>query len=1644
MGKTVNRKKNIKRRRTIRRTVGALLMVSAITVAAIPVPDISADTPSTGKTPYTYTYSGTGATASTYTGGVDLSRPSDPSRILKAYDTRSTSTSNQFMIYDMFDFFIGNFSPTPMGVVTDYNDTFAERSVTLSDVVNSEYLTVKIPDFNDYYASAAATTTTSYTYDKNNPESVALFNKFFSVNLTTFINGVHANWEADYAQWEEDKRNYEAANPGMTYGVSAPPEPVLTVHPADIPADTLETDTRKRYYCDKVYDGGRLDGCNGTLVDVIDMRSDSDVPQPADGSDKHVYLIKADAAPSGNLLDKNGFIVGNQNTIIAVGNNAFDGVQNVDELTLPAEIKYIGDDAFKNSFLKDVTLEGTQVIGNRAFEGSTQLSSITMNNVTHIGKEAFYGCLRLEGITLPYQVKTIMDGAFATCSNLDTLDLSGCNRCDEIGAGVFYDCPLGTISIGSASIKKIGDGAFAITNYGIDRMTSIDMGGANETATLGKSLFSGRKKLTTVVMPGGYGSGATEIELDKDTFAGCDNLGLLEFPDQSRSVKYDNSIFKEVENNNFYVKGPATGFAGGSTKASERTSTYETTNKYSMPVPYCYTEGGVDYYEICQKDNNNVQYIERIRKDSDTTGTLVGCEFKSTPQDVKMEVPENIGVIDLIGLSEGCFGKTNIASDVICHITDLTFKGGVKEIGNSVFEGAPKLASVDTGDALETIGSRAFANCPLLTDVSIGSGINSIGSEAFQGCTKLEEVHFETPSVGLDNFTVDNIGSNAFNTTGDKLTFIGDISSNYGPYVWSMDPENYVNDNGVRVRYISNDGLTVIVDNVNNLPTLVDYPHYENFTEEEKGIIPSSLLAKLGQTGTAAALDSNEIKIIKRLVISSDTKDIVVGASSFEGLNSTQQDEIRNATLALSPAQERKNSLMENMVIPDGVKSIDVAGYFANNSQNLSGTDTGKTNNASIAAYFSDPGSYTSPGGTYRSQGLFNGYYGDLSASGNNSGYFDNDIASGSQYREYATGDVLENIAKGNDRLKTIKLNSVTYLPDKCFASCENLKSVEWTDSLVDAGALPFYQCTSLESVLTGNSGYLCENGVLYHNKSDGSKEITECLASRGSAAGSSTVDPANDALLTQVSSIAPSAFEDCNTVTSVNFSDCDKLKVIPEACFKNSELLTEIDLPKSVKAIESDAFAGTGAYTKVTVPGHEVSLGKNVFGRTDENEAVKQPYLKSYRDSAVSEAARLQGAQVEPYLGEQHTVSFYARENNIKEFIKSVEVEDGENVSDAPEGDELPVYEGLEFKGWDTSLKNVTSDLLVFAIYEPVGNITPVVVSPTPGSGTPGATTPGAGTPGAGTPGVTSSVTPTGSTTKYNLKVIYGRGTGQYASGTEVLIEAIDAPEGKEFDKWVMNGSGATIESSTSKATTLKMGSSDVTVTATYKNKTAASSNNPGNRNSTGTTNRNGTNSGTSSRNGNNGTTIDITKPGVSNTDKAYASVSGSTDSFIVRVTESADAANRVATALAAKYPDMSPIKYFAMDISLYDSTGTNKITDTTGLSVNITMPIPDALAQYAGNNMVGAVNDSNTLEDLACKFTSIDGIPCVSFTATHFSPYTIYVDTANLTSGTIDYTPKTGDAIHPKWFVALALAATSLFLFFKRDKKIVIPKTV
>ena len=631
---------------------------------------------------------------------------------------------------------------------------------------------------------------------------------------------------------------------------------------------------------------------------------------------------------------------------------------------------------------------------------------------------------------------------------------------------------------------------------------------------------------------------------------------------------------------------------------------------------------------------------------------------------------------------------------------------------------------------------------------------------------------------------------------------------------------------------------------------------------------------------------------------------------------------------------------------------------------------------------------------------------------------------------------------------------SAAQIDTKLFQENADIVSVLLPNSIEQVGVLPFLKCANLGSVISNGPVYEVPNdGILYKNNEDGSKTIVECLPYNVFVNGT------NNPSLSSVSEIEDGAFSYCDKLRGVDLKNATQLKTIPENCFSNNKVLTDVYIPESVMTVRPGAFCNNEAPLNVYFYGDNT----NVREKTFENTPTHTVHVPS-KDGVTYDTADENAKDVvlwNPTEGaaSKIVISFYISTDLGREKVKSVEVNKYDfGAAYIPTNDELKasaayqskVTDGLMLdragtkngpwlgentEGTSVSLyQKLESNTDFYAVFVENDGSDPGLDDPNnPGGNTPGGDTPGGNTPGGNTPGTDNpddnkddDDDDDKKSKKYTLTVVYGNGSGVYKSGSTVIISAIEPPAGKEFYKWESNNSGVTITSATSAATTVKTTSSDATVTATYRNKSTVSGNST-------TVNRKPI--------GSSSTSVQINKPGISNTDKAYASVSGSTDNFIVKITESSAAANAVATALSNKYSDMNPIKYFAMDISLYDKNG-NKVTNTNGLSVNITMPIPDALVQYGGNNRVGAVN-GNTLEDLGCKFTTVDGIPCVTFTATHFSPYTIYVDTSNLSVNTLDSTPKTGDGIHPKWFVSIALACISLILFMKKDK-VVLPKKV
>ncbi len=1674
MGTGTKTKMSKKTKKAIRRSIAGVCLVSSIIVAAVPATNTSAyiapGSDSNG-TSYVYGVEATDETPDTIlsTDGVNLGlydkesgTCSDGSTVHKILNVKQL-TDGTYNVNWMFKGYLQNVQGSNMLVLCEYNSTYQTNEVVINPSMPYQYCTIETTSFDNFFsvyanAETSASETASVPCAGGNKTLPARYTmsqpaetldqsydeywlkNYFPDEYNSFITNKYNPWKEkdnvyqqyllDYAVYESELAAWNELTPEQQAGKTKPTPPTVVANPGPCPTLTcyvneMNINYKYKYFC-KIYPKGdatmeNLFGSDDyTLTKVADSRT------PNTGAEaKYVYMPKGtpnSVTGDMNNNDEFGFLVLSKAFVIAIGENAFKGTTNVHTLDLCKEIKYIGDEAFMDSFVTKVTFSNVEKIGNRAFKNCTQLTDLDFKSgTTHIGTEAFYGC-GFKNITFPWSVKYIGPGAFAACTKLSQLHFENITAACEIDDFAFFnDVALADVdfydeSTGTNGIFRIGEAAFACTMGvsgalntfefpdNIIGMVTRTTGG--QTNGIGNFVLAGRTNLKNVVMPADYGK-ANEVELPYGVFFNCTNLECVKFPDEGGACGFvtfgtyndgTRTIFDTIMNEDFYVYGPEKNIQGGI--AYPRKSTWGQKSGLNKSVPYVYKDSqGYEKFEV-----SDGFYILII----DDDGILTSCKLIDDDdiiKDVKdngldLVIPEMVGDTKVTGIASDCF------EDEIIHdnIRTLTIED------NSISE----------------IRENAFAGCTRLVAVAIGDSVTKIGEGAFKGCDKLTQVSFATPANGYAAFPLENIGAEAFATGAGELTFVGDIDEAYGPFEWAMQLDNYVKkSDGTRVCYKtaiqpdeyikSLDGkrvitcksenpsyLTVIVDNVNGLPTLVDYPHYEQLNEIS------------GTTGAVYTTPSGKVLSVSL-------------TDRFENLGQEEYaaDGSLEYTYTLSLDEEKLINAVINVNVPKGVKSIDANGFINNTSKKTSDspTSTGFTSNSSsVSKYVLQEDNYA----TYKKQGLFNGYYGD---------YNGNEGA-----REYESGSGFELEDIGNDRIQSITLNSVKYLPDHAFESCERLIAVNLGNDLEDMGEAPFKGCTNLTSIASNSDAYATNNGIIYKKLPDGSYRILEVLSTRGSLVGSQKVKVSDeDPLLSKVSEIADGAFEGCEAITGVDFRNMGLLSEIPKNCFKDCEKLNQIILPENVTAIRENAFEGTPNGVEVVVYGREVYLAPSSFGGASEDPTAFR--VISYSDSAVRKAAAAIGADVTEVLDDTVKVQFLDYDGRALSNIIYVVVGGSLQLTDIPDD---PVRPGYTFTGWSKKLTNITQDTIIVATYKqnqgssdvsgntsdttttPTTTPTTTSTSTTTPTTTPTTTSTSTSGPGGGTTGGNNG----GSTQFFTLTVTDGNGSGSYAAGATVIISAANPPSGKTFDKWVAETDDLGIASVSVAATTMTMPAHNASVTATFKT-ASSNSNSSNNGNNTGSNNTN--NGGTTSTN--NGNTVLVSKPGISNTGLASVTVSGSTDNYVVRISETAAATSAVETALKNEYGNLDSVRYSAMDISLYDSTGSTKITDTTGLSITITMPIPDALTQYAGNNKVaGVVNEK--LDKLNPKFTTIDGVPCVTFTATHFSPYTVYVDTGNLTSGTtLDETPKTGD-FHPKWLLSIGLFAMSIALFFMRDK--------
>ena len=207
-------------------------------------------------------------------------------------------------------------------------------------------------------------------------------------------------------------------------------------------------------------------------------------------------------------------------SVTAIGEYAFSGATSLKSITIPDSVTAIGDNAFHDATALTSVTFGTgsklKTIGQYAFQGASKMTAITIpDSVTTIGQYAFQGAIALQSITIPASVTRIEDFTFQGMTALTSVTFEGSVL--TIGQYAFQGASaLTTITI-PASVTAIGQYAF----QGASKMTAITI--PDSVTTIGQYAFQGAIALQSITIP------ASVTRIEDFTFQGMTALTSVTF-----------------------------------------------------------------------------------------------------------------------------------------------------------------------------------------------------------------------------------------------------------------------------------------------------------------------------------------------------------------------------------------------------------------------------------------------------------------------------------------------------------------------------------------------------------------------------------------------------------------------------------------------------------------------------------------------------------------------------------------------------------------------------------------------------------------------------------------------------------------------------------------------------------------------------------------------------------------------------------------------------------------------------------------------------------------------------------------------------------------------------------------------------------
>lgn len=482
--------------------------------------------------------------------------------------------------------------------------------------------------------------------------------------------------------------------------------------------------------------------------------------------------------------------------IMAIGEEAFKGVDSIEIVVLPKMVTSIGARAFQNCvnlkkicFISEnanaIANSELTIIYNNAFSGCSSLKTVDLSNckVITVDKRAFAGCTALTEVVKMTAIGTAYDAAFSGCTSLKSADISSLHM---VGAEIFANCTslesikTGTFTAfginmfkGCTALKKDlesgNDGIIIncskIAAGSFDGCISLTKATLTaEKVRIGDSAFNNCYSLESVEIPHGAAYVGTMA------FGSCFSLDVEALKPQIADAEMGFDVFDMVGNVGEYIKDNRLVFAD-----KEITSSSYLTDK------------GVTEIGDFAFASSTLKGISTI----DLTGvTKIGyAAFYGVTGLTSVVIPEGVTEI-----ADYAFAATGITSIVIpstvkrigecafyacSSLKSITFatNGVLEEIDAYAFAATSIEGALELPTTIKTLGDLAFAECNSLTSVVIKS-VESMGEGVFMNCTNLTSATYGDNAkvsgsytfYSYDEINGASLQSNLTNVTlGDKI-----------------------------------------------------------------------------------------------------------------------------------------------------------------------------------------------------------------------------------------------------------------------------------------------------------------------------------------------------------------------------------------------------------------------------------------------------------------------------------------------------------------------------------------------------------------------------------------------------------------------------------------------------------------------------------------------------------------------------------------------------------------------------------------------------------------------------------------------------------------------------------------------------------